>query len=173
MGNLEDAFAHPLYILAGDDGRRGQELHERDAACLVLAETGCNGDLCQALFRELRVDLEGAERVDLVAEEVDTIGVLGRIAEDVEDGAAHGKLPGLIDIIDALETSVDKHIGHKFRIDLLLLVEGDDGILHLLALCHLFGQGLGIGHHKEGGAGLFARSVGWGRLLLDERLDGR
>ena len=53
-------------------------------------------------------------------------------------------------------------------------MEGDDGILHLLALCHLFGQSLGIGHYEQGGAGLLARCFGGGGLLLlDEGLDGR
>ena len=61
MGDLEDTFAHPLDILAGDDGRRGQELHERDAACLVLAEAGSDGEFGQVLLRKLRIDLEGAQ----------------------------------------------------------------------------------------------------------------
>ena len=61
MADLEDAFAYPIDILAGDDGLGGEKLHERDATHLVLAEAGGDGDFAQALLGELRIDLEGSQ----------------------------------------------------------------------------------------------------------------
>ena len=168
---MGDAFADPLDVLTGDDGIGRQELDERDAAHLVLAEAGGDGDLGKGFLGELRIDLEGAQRLDLVAEEVDAVGVFGGIAEDVEDGAAHGILTGFIDVIDALEASVKEHFGHELLIDLLLLVQGEDGVVHFRVLGHLFGESLGIGHHQEGiGRGTFGRRV---VVALDDGLDGR
>ena len=55
--------------------------------------------LLQALFAQLRLDIEGAYRVDIVAPEIDAVGQLVAVGEYVEDGAAHAVLSWFIDII--------------------------------------------------------------------------
>ena len=52
-------------------------------------------------------------------------------------------------------------------------MQGDDGVLHLLALRHLFGQCLGKGHHEQGTWGLLVGLDVRVGLSLDMGLNGR
>ena len=56
------------------------------------------------ILRELILDLESTDGVDIVAEEVNAVGVFATVRIDVEDGAAQGKLTWFVDIIDLVET---------------------------------------------------------------------
>ena len=58
--------------------------------------------------RPLVGDREGAQLLDLVAEELDAHGVVGRGREHVEDAAAHGELAAAGDHVDARVGEVDE-----------------------------------------------------------------
>ena len=49
--------------------------------------------------RQLVVNLEGTEGVDIIPEEIDTEGILTAEAIDIEDSTTLGKLTGFVDIV--------------------------------------------------------------------------
>ena len=145
---------HALQQMAGiahrQERTRGDETQHRDPHG-VVATRGHVGGHCHALhllFGELRLDVESSDGVHLVAEEVYAVRELVGIAEHVDDGASHGELPRLIDVVLAGETVVE----HPFdeAVEAQLLPHGDlHGVVaHLLARRHPLGHGFGIGHHE-------------------------
>ena len=70
---------------------------------------------------------EPADRLDLVAEQLEPGGpVLGR-AEDVEDAPADGELAAVLDLVGALVSGLDQELGDVVEVDLLALVEDEPG----------------------------------------------
>ena len=75
--------------------------------------------------RALGEGREPADRLDLVAEQLEPGGpVLGR-AEDVEDAAADRELAALLDLVGALVAGLDQQLGDVAEVDLLALVEDE------------------------------------------------
>ena len=75
--------------------------------------------------RALGEGREPADRLDLVAEELEPRRpVLGR-AEDIEDVAANRELPPLVDLLDPLVAGLDEQLGDVADINLLPLVEDE------------------------------------------------
>jgi hypothetical protein len=68
-----------------------------------------------------------ADRLDLVAEQLQPgRAVFGR-PEDVEDVAANGELPAVLDLFGALVSGLDQELGDVGEVDLLPLVENEAG----------------------------------------------
>ena len=74
----------------------------------------------QSALRERR---EGADRLDLVAEELDPERLAARGREHVDEPAADGELSALVDPLDALVTRERKLLGET--LDAGLLARGE------------------------------------------------
>ena len=75
--------------------------------------------------RALGEGREPADRLDLVAEQLQPRGpVLGR-AEDVEDAAADRELAAVLDLVDALVAGLDQQLGDVAEVDLLAAVKDE------------------------------------------------
>ena len=118
--------------------------HTRPATGSAL-QIGHNRDPFQAIRRELARNLETANRIDLIAKEINTIGLILGIGEEVHQTASHGILARLVDKIDARKARLDKrllqhldrdHIPHPYL--QCTLFEGP-------LLGHPLGQCLGVG----------------------------
>ena len=73
--------------------------------------------------RALGEGREPADRLDLVAEQLQAgRPLLGR-REDVEDAAADRELAALLDLVDALVAGLDEQLGDVVEVDLLAAVE--------------------------------------------------
>ena len=59
---------------------------------------GQQGDPVDRAGGALRIGVEGTDTVDLVVEQVDPVGLAGAGRVEVDDRAAHGELPGLVDL---------------------------------------------------------------------------
>ena len=53
--------------------------------------------------RELVLNLEGTDRINIVAKEINTIRILATITVYIEDRATKRKLPGLVNIINLIK----------------------------------------------------------------------
>ena len=94
-----------------DKGKVAQ--HHHRVRCEVLQEGLLHGlrgrklghylHVVAALFRQLVFYAEGAYGVYLVTEEVDAEGIFTTVGVDVEDAAAHGKLPRFVYIVGLVE----------------------------------------------------------------------
>ena len=77
--------------------------------------------------RALGEGREPAQRLDLVAEQLDPHRpFLGR-GVDVEDAAAKRELAPLLDLVDALVAALDEELGDVGEVDLLAAMEGEPG----------------------------------------------
>ena len=84
---------------------------------------------------------EPAQRLDLVAEELDADGALLGRTVDVEDPAAHRELAPLLDLVDALVAGLDEQRRDVVEVDALAAMEGHAGRPE-----GRVGDGLGEGH---------------------------
>ena len=90
------------------------ELEEGDERRLLAPfEVGDDGDFVQFVLRQLRLDVEDAYRLHLVAEEVDAERHFEGIGEDVHDAPAHGELPWLIHEVHPLEAVCRERFGDE------------------------------------------------------------
>ena len=156
--HLLDALAQPEEVAHGQHGISGQEVEEGDHASRallleVVAEVGHDDDAVLPVLRQLRLYLEGADALHLVAEEVDAVGILRGEGEDVDDAAAHGILAGFVDIIHALEAVAVQHLGDEGHVHPLVGVQLQGLVGQFGARHHLLGQGVGIGDDAEGRVG--------------------
>ena len=110
----------PQIVLEGQGRALGQEVEERYQTLLLRPiEVGHDADVAHLVARELRLNLKGADAINLIAEEVNAEGVLRSIREDVDDATTHGKLPRLIHVVDALEALARErslHLGNLYRV---------------------------------------------------------
>ena len=133
----------------------GQDVEERVQVGVRVGaiDVGHDGRLPHLLDRQLRLELEGPDGIDLIAEKVDAERIVGGERKDVDYAAAHRILARLEHEVDALETVFVQHVGH----------EGDAQPVahrHLERVArkgrggyYLFGQRFGIGNHGDGGRG--------------------
>ena len=63
-------------------------------------------------LRQLRVNLKRADRVNVVAKQVDTERQFAAEAIDVQDATAKGKLTGFIDVVNLVEAQFAQEIRH-------------------------------------------------------------
>jgi hypothetical protein len=74
----------------------------------------------------LRLDVEPAQRVDGVAEELDAQRLRGVRREDVEDAAAEGQLARLADEIGAHEAVLHELLEQRAHVELVAFAQADD-----------------------------------------------
>ena len=155
--HLLDAFAQPQEVAHGQDGVGGQEVEERHhaarAACReVIAEVGHDDHALLLLLGQLRLHLEGAQALHLVAEEVDAEGVFAGEGKYVDDAASDGILAGFIDIVGMLKAVAVEHLGDERHVHLLAHVEGKRLLLEFTLRHHLLGQRVGEGDDAQAAA---------------------
>ena len=89
---------------------RACKFGHRNTCLLHLAQVGNDLDAVQSLLRQLRRDLERTDRIDLIAEEIDTERAALRVRKQIDNTATTRVLSRLIDEINALETSIFNHL---------------------------------------------------------------
>ena len=147
-GNLADAHLEPLLAAAQHDGGVAHIVKQRHVV-LAAARRAVVEDahLLQALLAQLRLDVEGTYRVNVVAPEVDAVGQLVAVGEHIEDGAAHAVLARLIDVVGRRETQFAQACRQFAQVGRAAGAQLHGAGLHILAAPHTLGQRLGIGHH--------------------------
>ena len=130
--DLGDARA--LAVLLGGDLRQLAVLERELGGGVELDPLG----LAERALGEGR---EPADRLDLVAEQLQPSGpILGR-AEDVEDVAADRELTAVLDLVDTLVAGLDEQLGDVAEVDLLTAMKDEAlgtkrGVGHRLGQCH-------------------------------------
>ncbi len=104
---------------------------------------------------------EPADRLDLVAEELDPRRLVDGRAEDVEDAATDRELAPVVDLLDPLVAAAGEQLGDVAEVDLLPLGEREAGRAQR-CVGHRLGEGDGAGDHDR-------RLLGAG---ADERVEG-
>ena len=99
-----------------------QVVHERGVGLfrIVDAIESCRLD---ALFGQLCLDIERAQAVYLVAEEIQTVRVVMRVTVHVHDSASDGILARLIDEVHTLKAQFDKHVAQGRLHNLIALLD--------------------------------------------------
>ena len=138
-------LAHKLQVFRNQQGIVGQELQD---GLFLLYGSQLRHDIhmVATLLRQLVLYLESADRVDLVAKEVEAERELVAIGIDVEDRAAKGKLSWLVDVVHLAETKLTQRLTDSVHADGLLLFEGQSTGIELLARHHHLGKSLGVGN---------------------------
>lgn len=143
ISDVADVFCHY-------DGIGREQRGEGDEGCWLLGQRWDEEDGLLLVNGELGLDVESADAVDFVAEEVDTEGDFGGVGEDIEDGAAESELSGLVNVVGLLKAKTAELCLRAGRVGLLVLgetqgarVERGDGHGSL-------DEGLGIGDDAKG-----------------------
>ena len=84
------------------------------------------------ILRQLILHLKGADRVDVITEKVDTIGVFTTEGIDIKDGAAHGELSWFIDIIHLSEAETAQGLLYLSDADRLVFLQHQCLRVHVL-----------------------------------------
>ena len=101
--NLADAVVQIGVILHHHERRRVEEMQETLLHGLLGSQFRHHFDALALVFGELVFDIEGANGIDFITEEIDTERELATVGIDIDDASTHGKLAWLIDIIYLLE----------------------------------------------------------------------
>ncbi len=107
-------------------------------------QIGDDGDFGELLGRKLARNLETPDGIDLVAEEIDAVGLALGKGKDVDDTAANGILPGLVDEINARESGVDERLLETADGQPVADTDLDQPLLQRLCVGDPLGQSLGI-----------------------------
>ena len=104
-----DGIAHIEIVFGNQQSLLRQERKERH---LIACSHQLRYDLHMGtlILRQLILYLKGADGVDIVAKEVDAVRIFATVGIDIEDGATHGKLAWLIDVIHLSEAKVTKRL---------------------------------------------------------------
>ena len=148
-GNLADARFEPLFAAAQHDGVIAHIVDQRHIVLTTIG-TGTvvqDADVLQVFLAQLRLDVEGAYRVNVVAPKVDAVRQLVAVGEHVKDGAAHAELTWLIHIVGCREAQFSQTRCHLGQVGGTTRTQLHGARLHILAAAHTLGQRLGIGHH--------------------------
>ena len=146
LGDGLHALLQPVHIVANEQ-RVGAGKFEERGSRLGRAAIVQYVDAVELLLRELGLDIEGADAVDLVTEEVDAVRQFVTEREHIQDGAAQGKLPRLIHIIHLAETEVAQAAASVGEVECGVHLDVDGGLIHHLAGAHLLGKRLGESHY--------------------------
>ena len=130
--------------LAGEAG-------EGDARLLPLPEVGNDLGPLEPLRGELARNLESADRVHVVAEEIQTERLALGEGEDIDDAAPHGVLARLIDEIDLHEPRIGERLHEHRNRDALPDPDADGFARERLPVGHPLGERLGIGANHQVG----------------------
>ena len=93
---------------------------------------GADEDGGERVERALRLGIEGADRLDLVAEELDANGARQRGREDVDDAAAMADVAGLLDLRHVLVAQAEQVLEQDARVELEAVAKLDDGFGELV-----------------------------------------
>ena len=117
IGNLAHTVLEPLGVAAHEHCLGLDVVEQRSTRGIFAAIVADNADVLDTLLAELRLDVEGAYRVNLVAEEVNAIGQLVAVTVDVENGASQRELSRLIDIVDLRKPQFAQPLGGLGLVD--------------------------------------------------------
>ena len=137
-------FMHPSVVLKRQRTALGQEVEERDLIPCPTLEVRHDAHLLHLVARELRLNLKRAYAVNLIPEEVDTVGILRRIGKHVDDATTHGKLPRLIHIVHTLKALARQrrlHMGYLHRV---AYGKVHRTVVQGISRHHQLGQGIGV-----------------------------
>ena len=166
-----DALLAPSQVVRGQHSIVGNGIEERTAGTALLIDFRDDIDMIHLLFRELGLNIEGADSLHLISKEVNTIGIFAREGEDVEDTTAHGVLPRLIDVIDPLESVAVQDIGHEHIVQLLARMDLKRVLFQHVAGYDLLGQRVGIGYNHKLLLRVLQDTQGLGTQYLVRRVD--
>ena len=97
VAHIEEVFRHQQHILR----------HEREEGDLLpcpCRQLWYDLHLFPLFPRELVLHLKGTDGVDIIAKEVDTVGIFATEGIDVEDGTTLSKLSGFVDVVHLTKT---------------------------------------------------------------------
>ena len=104
-----DGFQHKIEILSGEEGVREEIIHEGRLFGAAFAYFGSHHlSRHHLLLTELRLDIEGADAIDLIAEKIEAKRQFIRKRIDIHNAASDGILTRLIYEIHTLETEFDE-----------------------------------------------------------------
>ena len=121
--------------------------------------------------RALREGREPADRLDLVAEELEAGSTVLRGAEDVQDAPAERELPARLDLIDALVPRFGQELGAEGEVDLLSHPQRE-ALGAKRRVGHRLGQGDRAGDHHWRLAGSAAVSASRAAMRRPTRCGG-
>ena len=130
-------------------GVLGQETREGHLLLRHGGQFGHNLYLLALVLGELCLHLEGADGVNLVAEEVKAEWILRTVGINVDDAAAHGKLSRLIHIVGLGEIELAQPLFQFHDVHLLSGLEHNGPFVEPGLRHHQFAQRLWTGHHIE------------------------
>ena len=136
---------HKGEVARHEAGIAGEVICKGHQVVRCAADVGHDVGNLQPLLRELRADLEGSDRVYLIAEKVDAEGKFGGIGIDIEDTAAHGIFARFVHIVFALEAEGEEVVGNLREVVAFAHFEREATLCHALrrrdALCQGGGEG--------------------------------
>ena len=140
-----NGLRHIVEVVGHEEGVVGQETEERHL--LAIHELGHDLHALLHVFRELGLYVEGADGVDLVAEEVDTERILAAERVDIDDAASLAELARLVDVVMHLETEVAQPPGEFAHVEGLPHLHRDGALVEPALGDDQLAQCLRTGHH--------------------------
>ena len=163
-------LCHPVIVLQPHHRVIRQEVEELHLTTSPARQLGDNGHALLPLLRELAVDLKRAYAVYLIAEEVDTVGILRGEGKHIEDASPNGILPRLIHIVHAFEAQARQPPCHLHQVCPAALLQRQRPFGQLTAGDHFLGQGLRVGHDAHGRSPVAQTAQGLGAEYLVGRI---
>ena len=90
-----------------------------------------------------------ADRIDFVAEQVDSVGLVIGKRKDVDNSAAHRILPRFINELDALETVIGENLLDRRSRQRIAYTDRENALPQALHAHHLLDQRLGVGTNRQ------------------------
>ena len=140
--DIKEVFRHEEHVV-------GHEREERDLLVVRHREFRHDLNLFALFTGELVLHLKGADGVDIVAEEVDTIGVFATERIDVEDGAAQSKLSWFVDVVHLVEAELAEGFLDIRNGNRLVFGEDEGAGVEVFLGNDKFCDGLGVGHDVQ------------------------
>ena len=148
--DMLDDIMHKGKVLHHQDGRSGQETQERNPLTAQRRQLGNDFHSVLCALRQLVLNLESADCVNLIAEEVDAERVFAGVGKDIENAATDGKLARLIHVIRLMKAIIAQRMGHLRDVDLHAAAQRQPAFVHEFLRHHQLCQGLRMGHNKPG-----------------------
>ena len=141
--------AHVAQIFHHHHGVCRKEIRERHLALRAVRQFGHDDYFLLFVPRQLALHLERADAVHFVAKEIHAIGPLGRIGEHIEDAAAHGELPRLVNIVHLREAERAQRLLHEDDVHPFSCMQHQCPFLQALLRHDLLHHRVGIGHDEQ------------------------
>ena len=113
----------------------------------VGSHVGRHGDAVEFALGELGLDVECADRLDFIAEEVDAVGEFRRITEYVDYRSADGEVARFVYIVHLAESVGEKPFAGVVEVDFLACGQPERMGRQVGLAGHLLGDGLGVGDY--------------------------